>query len=281
MTPGTMFTPAIRLVRPLDQGSMGMVWIAEHLGLGREVALKLMAADTVKFPTSVARFVREAQAAARIQSPHVVRIIDQGLSPEGTPFIAMELLVGESLKAYLDRRGRLDPPELCGIVREAALGLGMAHRLGVVHRDIKPANIFLAREDDKTVVKLLDFGIAKVDFDAAAMTRTSDRFGTPFYMSPEQMKSSKHVDARSDLWSLGVVAYHALTGVLPFKGAALVDIVISVNRGLFTRASSLRPDLPPRLDAWFSRILSVEPARRFASAEEASAELDRAAGVAS
>jgi eukaryotic-like serine/threonine-protein kinase len=276
MTPGVMLTPHIRLVSPLDQGSMGTVWIAEHLALGARVAVKLMSQSTADSPTLVVRFAREADAAARIESPHVVRILEHGIAADNAPYIAMELLEGESLKAYLARRGRLDPPELSSILRGACAGIGAAHRLGIVHRDIKPANVFLAREAERTIVKILDFGIAKLYFAGADMTRTADRMGTPLYMSPEQLFSAKHVDARADIWSVGVVAYCALTGVLPYQAGSLAELVVAIQKGPFARPSSRRPDLPPRLDTWFLRALAREPGRRFASAEEAAAEFERA-----
>jgi serine/threonine-protein kinase len=277
MQPGQMVSATIRLLSPLAQGTMGAVWVAEHLGLDAQVAVKFMSPAAAGDPTLLARFAREAQAIARIRSPHVVQIVEHGLAPDGAPYIAMELVAGASLQRCLDERGRLDLPEVNAIVAQACAGLGAAHRSGVVHRDIKPANIVLAEVSGATVVKLVDFGVAKDQPDPSEMTRSADKMGTPYYMSPEQLRSAKHVDGRADLWSLGVVAYYALTGALPFNARSFGDLVLTIHRGLFTRPTSLRPDLPPELDDWFSRILSRDPAQRFASAEEAAAAFDRAA----
>jgi eukaryotic-like serine/threonine-protein kinase len=267
--PGDMVSPEIRLVRPLDEGSMGSIWVADHLGLGREIAVKFMSTAHVKDPNLVLRFSREAQAAARIESPHVARTLGHGLTLGGFPYIAMELLPGESLRARLDDVGRLSMDEAATIVRQICEALGCAHAVGVVHRDIKPANIFLTPIDDGLLVRLLDFGVAKVRAaDGFDMTRTTDHVGTPYYMSPEQLFSAKHVDHRADLWSLSVVAYRCLTGEVPFKAETFGEVIVAVKRGVFAPPSALRPELPEALDAFFLRALGSQPALRFASAAE-------------
>jgi serine/threonine protein kinase len=278
MQPGQMVSTDLRLVRPLDRGSMGSVWVAEHAGLGREVAVKFMSTEFVKDPNLVLRFGREVQAAASIESPHVVRILGHGLTPDGLPYMAMELLLGESLRARLQGAGRLAVEDAITVVRHVCEALGRAHARGIVHRDIKPANVFLTEPDGELLVKLLDFGVAKVQAaDGIAMTRTTDRVGTPFYMSPEQLLSAKHVDHRADLWSTAVVAYHALTGEVPFKADSFGDLLLIVRRGAFAPPSGIRPELPAAIDAFFQRALHPQPAFRFASAEQMAAAFAEAA----
>jgi serine/threonine-protein kinase len=277
---GDMVSRDIKLLRPLDKGTMGSVWVADHLGLGHPVAVKLMSAAFVTDPNYVLRFQREAQSAARIDSPHVVRILGSGVTTAGLPYIVMELLQGESLHARLENAGRLSLPLTCTIVTQVCHALAPAHAMGIIHRDIKPANIFLTEQDGKPFIKLLDFGVAKVQNSPVGgrMTQTRDRVGTPFYMSPEQLFSAKHVDHRADLWSLAVVAYRCLTGELPYHGEVFWELVVSVKRGGFAPPSGLRPELPAQIDTWFDRALSAQPAFRFSSAAQMAAEIDRAIG---
>jgi serine/threonine-protein kinase len=276
MVPGQLITPQIRLVRPLDQGSMGSVWVAEHDGLGVQVAVKLMSPEMVDKPNLVTRFNHEAHAAAQIESPHVVRIFDHGIAADGTPFIAMELLPGESLQKRLKRVRTLTPEVTARIVAQTCEALAKAHALGTVHRDIKPANIFLVGPEGEVNVKLLDFGVAKLQGGDFSVTRTNEKVGTPFYMCPEQLISAKHVDFRADIWSIGVVAYHAMMGQVPFHAKTFGDLCLAVSRGVFALPSQATPPLPMMLDAWFLRTLARDPKRRFDSAKEAADELLRA-----
>jgi serine/threonine protein kinase len=276
MEPGQPVTPSIRLVRELDHGSMGSVWAADHAGLGTQVAVKFMSPEVAKHPNLVTRFSREAHAAAHIRSPHVVQIMDHGITPDGVPYIAMELLEGESLQKRLKRDGSLDPALTAQIVGQTCKALTRAHQLGIVHRDIKPANIFLTDEGGDVFVKLLDFGVAKHTEGDLGMTRTNEKVGTPFYMCPEQLISAKHVDFRADLWSIGIVAYHCLIGQVPFKASTFGDLCLAVRRGVFTLPSEARPDLPPALDAWFLRALARKLEDRFESAKQAADGLSQA-----
>jgi eukaryotic-like serine/threonine-protein kinase len=276
MEAGQPVTPNIRLVRVLDQGSMGSVWVADHLTLGTQVAVKFMSPEVSQNPNLVTRFTREAHAAAQIKSVHVVQILDHGITPEGVPYIAMELLEGESLQKRLRRDGRLAPDVTARVIAQTCKALAKAHNLGIVHRDIKPANIFLTDADDETFVKLLDFGVAKYADGELSMTRTNEKVGTPFYMCPEQLISAKHVDFRADLWSIGVVAYHAVMGQVPFKASTFGDLCLTVSRGVFALPTETRPDLPPTLDAWFLRALAKKPDQRFESAKHAADAFDRA-----
>ena len=263
-------------MRLLDHGSMGSVWVATHAGLGTEVAVKFMSPDFAKNQNLVTRFSREAHADAQLRSPHVVQIFDHGVTADGTPYIVMELLDGESLQKRLKREGPIDPAVTSQIIGQTCKALTRAHQLGVVHRDNKPAHSFLTLADEEIFVKLLDFGVSKQEGKDFSMTRTNEKVGTPFYMSPEQLISAKHVDFRADIWSVGIVAYHALVGVVPFKASTFGDLCLAVSRGVFTAPSAARPELPARLDPWFQRALAKKPADRFESAKQAAEELDRA-----
>jgi serine/threonine-protein kinase len=276
MEPGQAITPHLRLVRPLDKGSMGDIWVAHHDGFGTPVAVKFMSPEMVDKPNLVARFAREAQAATQIRSVHVVQVLDHGVTDDGTPYIAMELLEGESLQKRLKREGRIAPEITARIITRTCKALTKAHALGIVHRDIKPANIFLLDHDDEVFCKLLDFGVAKQEGGDLAVTRTNEKVGTPFYMCPEQLISAKHVDYRADIWSIGVVAYHCIMGHVPFRAKSFGDLCLAVSRGVFPLPSQADPPLPMMLDMWFLRALARDPQKRFASAKEAAEELERA-----
>jgi eukaryotic-like serine/threonine-protein kinase len=248
---------------------MGSVWVAHHLTLDTEVAVKFMSAELGSNAQAAARFEREAKAAARIKSPHVVRIFDHGISAAGVPFITMELLSGEDLGSIIKRRGALAPDFVRAVVIQAARGLTAAHKVGTVHRDIKPENVFISDEDGEPFVRLLDFGIAKQAAEGDhGLTGSRDMLGTPYTMSPEQVMSTRAVDPRSDLWSLAVVAYRALTTRWPFEGEGLGQLLVNINAGRFRPATALQPGLPATVDAWFSRALAHQPEARFPSARE-------------
>jgi serine/threonine-protein kinase len=271
---GQVIAGKFRLEECIGQGSMGSVWGARHLGLNVPVALKFMSADLVNQPRALARFEREAQAAARIRSPHVVQVLDHGVDG-GTPFIVMEWLEGEDLGARLRRVGRLTLQDASIIATQAAKALRAAHDAGVIHRDLKPSNIFLARVQGEEVVKLLDFGVAKVEPATARPTgdgtATGALVGTPEYMSPEQVRGSKEIDGRSDVWSLGVILYVAITGKRPFRGDTLGEVMINVCTAPLPPPSTLVFDLPPVVDWFFDRACARDPANRFQSATDLAA----------
>ncbi len=277
LAPGTVVTDRVKLLRPLAEGGMGSVWVAEHTGLGTEVAVKFIT-DVLprRNPELSARFRREAQAAAKLQSPYVVSTFDHGVMEDGTPFIVMELLCGESLADRIARPpGLLSPAELQPLLVQVASALDAAHAIGIVHRDLKPANIFLNRSGREIFAKVLDFGIAKqadaCGSAAAPATRTGVIMGTPQYMSPEQLMSAKDADLQADLWALAVVAYQALTGLLPFEGETLAALAVAITTGDFPPPSSTRGAALLALDPWFARALARCPADRFASAGEMAA----------
>lgn len=284
--PGGDVTPNVRLVRPLGSGGMGAVWIAEHLGLHTLVAVKFLHGEHAKDEQLRARFSREASAAALVKSAHVVRVYDHGVTDDGTPFIVMELLEGHDLAKEITTNGPLQPAYVVMIVSQLAKALEQAHAKGVVHRDIKPENIFLTNEGGEVFVKLLDFGVAKSESLSRSKT-TSDKsttvgqiLGTPFYMSLEQLKDSKDIDYRTDLYSLGVVVYEALTKQLPYQEETLAALAIAVSDGVYVPPSAINPALPRSFDAWFAKACARTPSERFQSAREMSDALKLATGVA-
>ncbi len=228
------------------------------------------------------RFQTEAIAAAAIKSPHVGQVFDHGITDEKEPYIVMELLEGEDLRAHLRRHGPLAPAALAPILSQVAKALGLAHERHIVHRDIKPANVFLMKYGDEVFVKVLDFGIAKLadDGTAGGHTVTGNMMGTAPYMSPEQLVGGLPVDYQADLWALGIVAYKALTGRLPFNGPTLGAVSIAVNTGTFVLPSEARAGhggLSPAIDAWVLRALARDPTARFASAREMADAFEKAA----
>ncbi len=265
---GELVTRNVKLVRPLGKGGMGSVWIGAHTTLDTEVAVKFIAPEHADKERFVARFRREASSAAKIKSPHVVQVFDHGITEDGVPYIVMELLRGEPLGRRLGR-GRLAPREVGMLVAQVAKVLTLAHGEGVIHRDLKPDNLFLVDSGYELFVKVLDFGIAKQLSGAPSdITDTGAMVGTPHYMSPEMLLSPKDADQRADLWALAVVAYHALTGVLPFRGETLAALSVAVNDGTFAPPSALVSELGPDVDVWFKLALCRSLSGRFSSAGE-------------
>jgi eukaryotic-like serine/threonine-protein kinase len=273
MQPGLIIAPSLKLARPLGRGGMGTVWVANHAGLGREVAVKFLSDDLANDPLAVARFEREAAAVAELKNSHIVDVIEFGFTQAGLPYMATELLDGEDLGERLMRERRIAPDVVATILDQICEALAAAHGLGIVHRDIKPENVFVVRgegtSEDKPSIRLLDFGIAKHWQDPKLdITSTGVVVGTPHYMSPEQFLSAKHVDFRADLWSVGILAYRALTGRLPFEASSFAALCIQIHRGVFPRATAYRAELPPSLDVWFTKALRGHPAARFTSARQ-------------
>jgi eukaryotic-like serine/threonine-protein kinase len=277
---GQQIAPNLQLVRELGEGGMGRVWVAEHQTLASEVAVKFLNRDLAQDEASLARFRREAQAIAKIDSAHVVRVFDHGVTAEHDPFIVMELLRGEDLRTRIERVRQLSVDEAALILTQACVALGRAHELGIIHRDVKPANIFLTKEGTELFVKVLDFGVAKqVTAEEPAVTDSRTMIGTPYYMSPEQVVSTHQVDHRADLWALAVVTYEMLTGVRPFRGETLGGIHVQISTGKYARPSALRAGLSTDIDDWFKRALHRHLARRFGSAREMAEAFSVAAGT--
>ena len=278
LTPDLLVADRFRLVRPLGEGGMGAVWLAMHARLQIPCAVKFMRPEVAAEPAYRSRFDREAVAAAQMRSPHVVHILDHGVW-EGAPYIAMEYLEGEDLSHRLARQRTISPAETVHIVTHVARALTRAHAAGLVHRDLKPGNIFLARDDDRELVKVLDFGIAKVSGPATgSQTKTGAVLGTPYYMSPEQAQGTKAVDHRTDLWALGVVVFECLTGKLPFVSDAFGDLVLKIIVEEIPVPSHIAP-VPPGFDAWWARAVARDPEARFQSAKEMAEALAQALGV--
>jgi len=268
MIPGKNITPTLKTVRKIGQGAMGEVWLAEHTTLGSSVAIKFMDPTIAADPRDSARFRQEAQAAARIDSLHVTRVYDVGVMENGEPYIVMELLKGETLRDRMKRIGPMPLTDVAWIVGQTAKGLAAAHKLGIWHRDIKPDNLFVLDHDGEPFLKIMDFGIAKQSEQAFDSTSTGKGMGSPAYMSPQQFVDSKRVDHRADLWSLGVVAYEALTGRKPFHGLDMFTLAIAIAKGVFKMPSAHRAEIPKAVDDWMRRALNVEVDQRFSSAKE-------------
>jgi eukaryotic-like serine/threonine-protein kinase len=274
------------IVRVIGRGGMGSVWEGRHATLGTRVAVKFIDPEYAQSEEAQVRFANEARAAATIQSKHAIHIYDHGLTEDRRPYIVMELLTGDPLDKRLDVVGRLPLAETARIIGQVCRALQRAHEAGIIHRDLKPENIFLVRtpDDDEDVAKVLDFGIAKIkagpgDAGISSSTRTGAVMGTPFYMSPEQARGLRSIDTRSDLWSLGVIAYRCVTGVLPFDGESVGDLLVKICTSPLPVPSMLVPGLPRSFDAWFAKALERDPPRRFSTALELSDALALAAGL--
>jgi serine/threonine-protein kinase len=264
-----------RLESLLGRGGAGTVWRAVHVDLRTKAAIKILHQADDAGPESLTRFQREARAAASLRCSNVVQILDYGVE-EGTPYIAMELLEGESLAARMMRLGRLSPEETARIVSQVARAVDQAHSQGIVHRDLKPDNIFLARDGGEEIVKVLDFGIAKTkrskSIEDDLSTQTGAVLGTPLYMSLEQVLGDKTVDHRTDVWALAVIACECLAGKRPFVAETFGNLVLLLSSGTPPVPSRLAP-VPVGFDAWFSRCTARQPRERYASIKVAASDL--------
>ncbi len=260
-----------RIVRALGAGGMALVYEAVHLGLERRVALKMLAPELVKNEVMSVRFRREARAIAQIQSQHVARVLDIDVMPSGPPFMVLELLDGNDLQSELESRADMTVREAVDYVRQAALGMADAHPLGIVHRDLKPANLFLCRPvtpGARRLVKVLDFGISKIEHEQdRRVTHYEEAFGTPQYMSPEQIRAARDVDGRSDVWALGVVLYECLTGHPPFEGDA-PSVIAAIAADPVPPPSTRNPSLPRELEAVILKALHKDVTQRYQTARE-------------
>ncbi len=259
------------LVEKIDEGAMGEIFSARHAVLGHSVAVKVLMPTVSRDKASVERFLREARIAAKLQHHNVVRVEDFGLAADGRPFLVMELLRGESLARRLARAPRPTDAEAVEIVRQIAAAIDAAHLAGIVHRDLKPENVFLANERGGAVVKVLDFGVAKFTDTLANgghATASNTLIGTPRYMSPEQARSLRELDGRTDVWSLGMIAYEMITGSHPFEGEAIAELLVAILTHRIPAPSTLRPELPAAFDAWAERALARSRYDRFSTGRE-------------
>jgi eukaryotic-like serine/threonine-protein kinase len=269
--PGTIIAGKYRVERTLGEGGMGLVVSATHMGLEQKVAIKFLLPDAIRSEVAVERFLREAKVAAKIRSDHVARVHDVGTldaSQGSVPYIVMEHLEGSDLRQIIDRDGALPVDEACEIVLQACEGLAQVHAAGIVHRDLKPSNLFVTRKaDGSPAVKLLDFGISKLTVPGEgtgdpALTSTATIMGSPAYMSPEQLKSTKEVDGRTDVWSLGAVFYEALTGAPAFRGETLPQVCAMIASEDPIPPSARRAEVPVDLERSVLRSLDKDPGTR-------------------
>ena len=266
--PGTIFDGRFEIERLIGKGGMGYVLAARHLELQQRVAIKLLSPGREQQERGSSRLLREARASARIRSEHVVRVLDVVQSHETPAYIVLEYLEGEDLAHRLSERTRLDAAEAVDIVLQACEAVGEGHRLGIVHRDLKPSNLFLcSRAGRKTTVKVLDFGISKMDEAGASLTQSYALLGSPIYAAPEQLRSSRDVDARADVWSLGVVLYECVTGARPFVGQTLAQVCTSILHDSPRSPRAMEPELPRALEDVLLRCLRRDPAERYQSIE--------------
>jgi len=265
---GDVVAGKYRVERVVGEGAMGIVYAAHHLVLDQRVALKFLFVDSTEAGgETVERFVREAQAAARLRSEHVVRVTDAGSSDAGFPFLVMEYLEGCDLAELLKVDGPLPPAEVADYVLQVLAALAEAHAAGIVHRDLKPANLFVAdRGDHSPVIKILDFGISKQRSERAQWRELTGKavLGTPAYISPEQLRSSKSVDPRADIWSLGVAMYELLSGTLPFDGETPGELFAAILERTPVPLRARKPELPDAWDGLLARCLKRDPQERFA-----------------
>jgi eukaryotic-like serine/threonine-protein kinase len=278
---GDVIAKKYRVESLVGRGGMGVVVAARHVQLGHVVAIKLLTLppDEERRDEAVARFLHEAQAAARLQNDHVVRIYDVGQLDDGLPFMVMELLTGSDLGTVLDERGALPEAEAVDYVLQACAGISEAHQMGIVHRDLKPSNLFVTRRSDGfPLLKVLDFGISKQLSDAsgdavASLTNTRTLMGSPHYMSPEQIRDARRVDARADIWALGIILQELLTDAPVFRGESFPGVCAAIVADPPMPVRTMRPDVSDKLEAIIDRCLEKDVRRRYQTVAELAAEL--------
>ncbi|HEY8075866.1 MAG TPA: serine/threonine-protein kinase [Labilithrix sp.] len=266
--PGTVLLSRLRIVRMLGRGGMGVVYEVEDLVRDCRVALKVLSADPADEERRL-RFEREARAASMLANPHVAKVLESGVLANGTPYFVMEYLDGHTLENVLDH----EPVSCATAVRyvlEALEAVAEAHAAGLVHRDLKPANLFLATlPSGKSAIKVLDFGVVKDTVgDGTQLTVTGSSVGTPAYMAPEQVRAGGRVDARSDVWALGVTLYEIITGKMPFEASSVPAVLARILRDTPAPIRALRKDAPAALEAIVMRCMEKEPEKRFQSAAD-------------
>lgn len=277
LEPGQVIDGKYRIVRLIGEGGMGAVFEGENVRISRRVAIKVLHPNATTNPETVRRFEREAQAAGRIGSDHILEILDLGALPDESRYMVMEFLAGETLSSRIRKHGRLTPAQVVPLIRQMLVGLAAAHEAGIVHRDLKPDNVFVLTERSgiRDYVKIIDFGISKFNVVGGdmSMTRTGAVMGTPFYMSPEQAKGNP-VDHRSDLYAVGVILYEAVTGEVPFLASTFNELLFKIVLSDPKPLQEASPGIDPAYVAVVSRAMAREPSQRFGSAREMIEALD-------
>jgi serine/threonine-protein kinase len=278
--PGDLLAGKYRVERVLGVGGMGIVVAARHEQLDQLVAIKFVRNEALSTSDAAERFLREARAAARLKSDHVAKVLDVGKLETGAPYMVMELLEGSDLAEVLSTRGPMDLQMASWLVLQACEAVAEAHACGIVHRDLKPQNLFLTRTvGGSPKLKVLDFGVSKAvgltSGGMGALTRTRAMLGSPLYMAPEQMRSSRDVDARADVWALGVVLFELLTGRWPFEAETMPELCLKVVSEPPVSLATLRPDAPAEFVAVVDRCLQKEASGRYANAAELATALEQ------
>jgi len=243
-----------KLIKKLGQGGMGEVYLAEDTKLGRPAAVKVLSRQLAGKSDFVQRFYREARAMAKMNHDNAVSVYDVDES-QGFHYVAMEYVDGKSMQKWMDELGKLPVGDALHVILRCAEALQVAHNQNMIHRDIKPDNVMLT---SKGKVKVADFGLAKATDEDMSMTQSGTGLGTPYYMAPEQARNAKHVDCRTDVYALGVTLYYFVTGKLPFTGDSVLEIITSKERGQFTPARNLNPELPSRLDLIIDKMVAKD-----------------------
>ena len=284
LAPGTVLAGKFRVVSRLGEGGMGAVYEIEHELTKHRRALKLLHKSMAALPSVVERFLREASAAGRVGNPHIVETFDAGVLESGEPYLVMEILRGEPLASRISN-GKMLIAEVVDLVGQAAAGVHAAHLAGIVHRDLKPDNLFITEgPDGRPFVKILDFGISKFDSKSTGglqLTQEGAALGTPYYMPPEQIRGESNLDARADVYALGVILYECLSGVRPFEAETLAHLAILIHTGQPTPISQHRPDLPPGFAELVQRAMATDRGQRLQSAGELRSALERYGAVGS
>lgn len=273
LNPGQVIDEKYQILRLLGTGGMGAVYEGENTRIKRRVAIKVLHASVSSAADNVARFEREAQAAGRIGSEHICEVLDLGVLADGSRYMVMEYLDGETLSQRIKKNGRLTPAQSIPLMAQVLDALGAAHAAGIVHRDLKPDNIFIlpSKAGRTDFIKILDFGVSKfsqISGEEFNVTRAGAVVGTPYYMSPEQARGMAQVDARSDIYALGVVLYQATTGQVPFRAETFNELLFKIALELPPPPQQFVPDLDPEFSGIIQRAMAREQAHRFQSCGE-------------
>ena len=275
--PGTVLLGKYRVERLIGQGGMAAVYLAHHELLQQDVAIKVLLPDVALKPDMAARFLNEARAAVRLRDEHIAMVMDVGRLEDESAYIVLEYLEGHDLEETLESEGPMPWERVVDYVLQALEAVAQAHAMGVVHRDLKPSNLFLAkRHNGGTIVKVLDFGISKIENPSSDMSVTSTKtmLGSPAFMSPEQLRSAKKVDLRTDIWAVGVIFYHLLTNAFPYEAESVGELFAAVLEQEPAAIRAKRPDVPEALEAVYRKCLARSTADRYQNVAELAAALE-------